>query len=194
MQDSLKVLSLKVVLDGLTPDEIKFIYKNMDVNTLLLHLSTIEEELKNYKREIYVVINNCYGGFSINPSVCGFIKQYRNDLTYDIRGSCRDMVRHDPILVIATALLGKHINNKYSNLKAVNVLLSPHEIYDIDEYDGMEHTRVEIKEAIIPFPTIPERPLSLFSDIQKFAQENNIDLDLTKIDKFPTLGPYRILD
>lgn len=82
-----------------------------------------------------VVINDCYGGFSLTDAA---MKEYKNrknitDLTfYDY-----DIPRECPVLVAMVEEQGTAINGDFSALKVVEI---PDVVnWYIEEYDGMEH-------------------------------------------------------
>lgn len=75
-----------------------------------------------------LVINRCYGGFSLSQKACEALGL---DSPYD------DVDRADPRLVQVVRTLGKEANGKYSEL-AVVTLPSATTDYYVEDYDGME--------------------------------------------------------
>lgn len=77
-----------------------------------------------------IVINNCYGGFSLSEAA------YRElGIPWDEFGLC-DISRSDPRLVAVVEKLGEAANGRHASLKIVEV---PDDIeWYIEEYDGVE--------------------------------------------------------
>lgn len=75
-----------------------------------------------------LVINRCFGGFSLSELACELLGL---DSPYD------DIDRDDYRLIAITHLLGEKVNGRYADLKVVEI---PDEATDwhIDEYDGFE--------------------------------------------------------
>jgi len=88
-----------------------------------------------------VVINKCYGGFSLSPEA---IQRYA-----DLKGvhansfHDRDIPRNDTALVRVVEELGKQADGRHASLKVVEIPDGTEWI--IDEYDGIErvHERHE---------------------------------------------------
>lgn len=83
-----------------------------------------------------VVINKCYGGFSISDEAVEWLKAKGVDdaRTY---GYCGDSYRDDPLLVACVEALGSKANGHCAELKVVEI---PSDVeWQIEEYDGMEH-------------------------------------------------------
>lgn len=79
-----------------------------------------------------VVINNCYGGFSISQAAQKYISER---VGKDV-GPYPDIQRNDPILVEAVENLGEDADGGFAKLKIVEI---PDDVkWHIDEYDGME--------------------------------------------------------
>ena len=82
-----------------------------------------------------VVINNCYGGFSLSDAgIARYIELKGAELTdnfYD-----RDIPRDDPILIQVFEELGDAANGSCADLKIVDI---PDDVeWQIEEYDGNE--------------------------------------------------------
>lgn len=93
-----------------------------------------EELIKHLKGVQYIVINTCYGGFSLSD---------RAELVYrDMAGITdtdwynRDIARDDPYLVKIVRDMGMDANGSCANLKIVEV--PPDVEWQIEEYDGNE--------------------------------------------------------
>jgi len=77
-----------------------------------------------------VVINKCYGGFSLSPKACAM-------MGLDSGHAGRNVRRDDPHLVQIVESLGELANGKYAELKVVEI---PDDVeWKIGDYDGMEH-------------------------------------------------------
>jgi len=91
-----------------------------------------------------VVINVCFGGFSVSKAAAEFMAARGNAIAKDelqserFYGSLCDVERNDPDLVAAVETLGaKAASGAYAELKVVDI---PDGIeYEIAEYDGTEH-------------------------------------------------------
>lgn len=80
-----------------------------------------------------VVFNACFGGFSLSREAC----QRLIDLgcpDADEHG-CRDVSRHDPLLVHVVEAFGEKANGSCAILKIAEI---EGDRYRIDEYDGSE--------------------------------------------------------
>jgi hypothetical protein len=79
-----------------------------------------------------VVINNCFGGFSLSEKG---LARY-NELANKNAQYYFDIERNDPFLVQVVEELGKKAGGDYSVLKIVDI---PDDVsWYIEEYDGME--------------------------------------------------------
>ncbi len=79
-----------------------------------------------------VVINKCYGGFSLSKEGVKFM-----GLEWDGYGHCSELSRENPKLVECVEKLGEKANGRLARLVVVKI---PDGIeYTIKEYDGMEH-------------------------------------------------------
>jgi hypothetical protein len=79
-----------------------------------------------------IVINNCYGGFSISPAAREYISAR---IGKDV-GEYPDIQRNDPILIEAVEKLAKKADGGFSELKIVEI---PDDVkWHIAEYDGIE--------------------------------------------------------
>jgi hypothetical protein len=82
-----------------------------------------------------VVINTCFGGFSLSKEAIQLYARSRGILTEDF--SVWELERDDNTLVAVVEQLGKKANGDYSKLKVVEI---PADVqYTIEEYDGVEH-------------------------------------------------------
>lgn len=78
-----------------------------------------------------VVINRCFGGFSLSTEAMEELAIMPHDV--------RRIKRNDPRLVEVVERLGERANGNLSKLKVVEI---PDDIeWEIDEYDGMECVR-----------------------------------------------------
>lgn len=80
-----------------------------------------------------MVINKCFGGFDLSNKAIERFKEL-GGLTIDRYGL--DIVRNDSILIQVVEELGDLANNKYCELKIVEI---PDDVeWQIEEYDGRE--------------------------------------------------------
>ena len=86
-----------------------------------------------------IVINRCYGGFSISKEAELFMADLGNEKATDNLGNnsdYREYDRNDPDLIAAVEELGEEANGTFASLKVVEI---PNGIeWKIEEYDGME--------------------------------------------------------
>lgn len=100
-----------------------------------------------------IVINTCYGGFSISKECAEYMaskghKQAKAELKNEpfygyghVKGFKDSYSRTDPILIEAVETLGKEANGTFAELKVIEI---PDGInYYIDYYDGVETVREE---------------------------------------------------
>lgn len=81
-----------------------------------------------------VVINTCFGGFSLSKAAIERYARARGILTEDV--SVYELERDDNTLVAVVEQLGNKANGNYSKLKVVEI---PADVdYTIEEYDGSE--------------------------------------------------------
>jgi hypothetical protein len=78
-------------------------------------------------KDMKVVINKCYGGFSLSEKACKEL---------GLKGPYSHIERNDPRLVEVVELLGKESWGDCAELKVVEI---PDDVeYEIEEYDGTE--------------------------------------------------------
>jgi len=78
-----------------------------------------------------IVINVCYGGFSLSEEAYKFL-----GLEWDRYGYAYDKNRDNPELIQCIENLGKKANGRCAELKIVEI---PEDVdYEIQEYDGSE--------------------------------------------------------
>ena len=83
-----------------------------------------------------VVINKCYGGFSLSKEAYKFL-----GLKWDEYGFAFSDDRANPKLVECVEKLGEKANGSFSKLKVVEI---PDKIsWSIDDYDGIERIEEE---------------------------------------------------
>lgn len=81
-----------------------------------------------------VVINTCFGGFSLSELGCEMYALGRGILRSEF--SQYELERDDPTLVAVVEQLGKKANGDYAKLKVVEI---PADVkWTIEEYDGSE--------------------------------------------------------
>jgi hypothetical protein len=82
-----------------------------------------------------VVINKCYGGFSLSPAAVARMAELQGRPQHAI--SSHPENRADPLLVRVVEELGEKASGECAKLKIVEI---PDGIaWEIEEYDGMEH-------------------------------------------------------
>ena len=82
-----------------------------------------------------VVINTCFGGFSLSEYACEAYATSKGIERKDF--SMYEIKRDDPALVATVEQLGKAANGYYAELKVVEI---PADVqWEIAEYDGAEH-------------------------------------------------------
>ena len=75
-----------------------------------------------------VVINECFGGFSLSPKACEQL---------GLESAHSDIARDDPALVKVVEELGQKSWGSCAELKVVEI---PDDVkWHVDEYDGLEH-------------------------------------------------------
>ena len=90
-----------------------------------------------------IVINTCYGGFSVSEKVFNELGLewdgygYLRNSYFGIESDNWDAYRSDPRLIAAVEKIGvEESSNRYSSLKVVEI---PDGIeWDLDDYDGIE--------------------------------------------------------
>ena len=106
-----------------------------------------------------IVINTCYGGFNLSPQAVALYSEYKGIKVigkkdpdywfthYWIDGieddehhfDPNDIPRDDPHLVAVVAELGDGAAGEHAKLKIVEI---PDDVlWEVDEYDGMEHVQ-----------------------------------------------------
>lgn len=89
-----------------------------------------------------VLINRCYGGFSISDEAKNLYKE-RSGVNGYVSSYC-DELRDDPILINIVEELGERANGSASKLMVVDV--PGHYQYQIEDYDGIETIHLCIDE------------------------------------------------
>jgi hypothetical protein len=81
-----------------------------------------------------IVINRCYGGFSLSQAAKELLAQRKN-ISME-KFNIFDIKRYDKDLVAVVRELGAEANSEHSDLKIVEI---PEDVkWYIDEYDGIE--------------------------------------------------------
>ena len=95
--------------------------------------------MKKAKKDVYkVVINNCYGGFSISEKAVERLKELKKAKGWDVSELTTHtdyderIPRHDEDLVKVVEELGPKASGICASVKLV------YPIYRIEEYDGLE--------------------------------------------------------
>jgi hypothetical protein len=82
----------------------------------------------------YIVINNCYGGFTLSEAAEAQYKEMTGITDKDWYS--RDVARDDPYLVKIVRDMGEKANGSHAELRIVEVPAGVE--WDIEEYDGNE--------------------------------------------------------
>lgn len=85
-----------------------------------------------------VVINRCWGGFSLSKEAIFLYNKLCEEYGSDIitESTVDELDRADPCLIEVVETLGGRANTYCSDLKVVNI---PDDVkWEIDEYDGIE--------------------------------------------------------
>jgi len=81
-----------------------------------------------------IVINDCYGGFSLSQKACDRYKELSGNEVEPY--GARELERNDPFLVQVVKELGPEADGSFASLKIVEV---PDDVkWGIEEYDGAE--------------------------------------------------------
>lgn len=81
-----------------------------------------------------LVINRCYGGFSLSEKAIALCVERGADIDPNRRGY--DAKRDDPIVIGVVEELGAEANGAYASLEVVEI---PDDVdWEIEEYDGSE--------------------------------------------------------
>jgi len=95
---------------------------------------THEQLIKTLKGIQYIVINNCYGGFSLSEKAETLYKEMAG--ITDLDWHDKEVARDDPYLVKIVRDLKADANGRYAELKIVEI---PADVeWEIEEYDGNE--------------------------------------------------------
>ena len=89
-----------------------------------------------------VVINACYGGFSLSIAAIERYSELKG-LAPGTRPN-REIPRDDPVLIQVVKELGDKANGPYAILRVE--IVEPGTLYRIDEYDGLEG--IETRDGI----------------------------------------------
>ena len=82
-----------------------------------------------------VVINTCFGGFSLSEEACEMYAERKGISVFDVY--VYEINRDDVDLVAVVETLGKNANGDYARLKVVEIPADV--VWIIEEYDGAEH-------------------------------------------------------
>jgi hypothetical protein len=148
----------------------------------------IDDIIMHSDKYLYVIINKCYGAYEISDVARKFISTYRN-IEYNLT-DLDGLHRHDPVLVLTVALLGKISRTKYSKLKIKKLIILQNNSYIIVDNDGIETIQITNNN----FTFLRQRPHDFFKQISKFCRKKNIKLDMSLVPYFPKEGNYRIFD
>ena len=189
---TLQEITIINYLSTTSKQSIKQIITGLDEKNLLRMKNIVDEEDKKRIYWSYVVVSTNYSSFGISSRAFEFIKKYRPKIKYESL-----LARNDPILVLMVALLGKAISSACLNIDVDYV--SRYMKYNIetqnDRYGNFRDECVKYKESK-KIRLIPARPNNLFKEIEKFANENNLVLNIKNAEKqlADEYGDYRVYD
>ena len=92
-----------------------------------------------------VIINTDFGGFGLSEKALALYEErtgHKSPKYY--QGEAH---RDDPVMVAIVEELGEEANDKYSDLEVVEIPDGYN--YDIDDYDGLEHIILRIREPYL---------------------------------------------
>ena len=184
--DSLKIISLKHIISNLTKSELEAVFNNYDMDDLCLIKEVIDNESKKHQITYCVLCNDKPGRGRFSDLALNFINNYKKDDYNPLS------LLHDPILVLTTLLLGSSANGPNTEWYVEVIKINLFEEYIIDKTKWIE--KIKIQSSTNKYLFIPERPPTLFEDLRKYANDHNIKLDLSRVEEFPKIGPYRIFD
>lgn len=93
-----------------------------------------DEFIQRIKGTRFIVINDCYGGFSLSAKAEAEYKKLANVTDKDL--SDRSIARDDPYLVKIVREMGEAADGSYAKLKIVEI---PADVeWTLEEYDGIE--------------------------------------------------------
>lgn len=88
-----------------------------------------------------VIINRCWGGFSLSKKALKMISEKGVGTSYDETSA--NSFRFNPTVVEVVEQLGDEANGDYAKLRIVEIPFESDEGWYIDDYDGMETIREE---------------------------------------------------
>lgn len=97
---------------------------------------------------IEVVLNACYGGFSLSKIALNTYNEKRTAEGLPTQKWEDDIDRHDPLLVEVVRELGSKANGSSANLIIKKIPAKYATCYVIDEYDGAESVTCSPKNLI----------------------------------------------
>ena len=122
----------------------------------------------NNEEEIEVLINNCYGGWSMSSKAKNLYKLRKTENSNNRR-------RSDPILIQIYKELGDEFDSeKHSKTGIVKIPKKYEKYYIISEYDGLESVEIDYTKYELD---------NLKQKIKEILENNSIDND-EKINQF----------
>ena len=126
-----------------------------------------EEKEKEKEKEIEVLINTCYGGWSISKKAKK-IYESRKQTEIDFWFEHSIKIRTDPLLIEIFKELGDEFNGKHSNIEIEKISKKYDGYFYIHEYDGTE--TIEINYAKYELNTLK-------NNINTILDNNNLTND-----------------
>ena len=123
---------------------------------------------------MFVLYNNCYGGFSISKTARKlYIERKKaqspdfDEKRYGIYGFCR----HDPILIEIYNEIGREMfSDEYSNIIMKEIPNKYSKFYIITEYDGLEDVEIDHNKYLL------YRIIEIINENELTSDERIIDI------------------
>lgn len=123
-----------------------------------------------------VVINTCYGGFTLSDEAVKELQEMKNDLSisknsFSLYPMCRKYKRHDLDLVEIIKRDSEKASGKNSELKIIKIDEIFVDLYSINEYDGSENIEINTKklcQKLLTFDNLDDVK-DLVTKVQEFT-------------------------
>ena len=88
-----------------------------------------------------IVINKCFGGFSLSEKAVSWLEDHglKDASEYSFTYHEEEYPRNLPLLVSCIEILGEEANGSSADLRVVEIPDEPSLQWHIHEYDGLEH-------------------------------------------------------
>lgn len=125
-----------------TPD-----FKQLTDDELIRMRDAVDAELRTRTTPVQVVVNTCYGGFSLNVFGEDILQASGFNLRY-----VGDIPRNHPVLTSMVERFGQDVAGECSTLSVKTVDVPLGYTWRINEYDGKE--TVEVQPGTMPPPAV----------------------------------------